>query len=500
MGFVRSGLFCIIAFACAASARGNGANADEKASRSSITSLIPADCIVAYFAKPYSPERVPSSQADEGEARPQFASILALLNVSGLVPDEGQVFADIAARLPLFGRYEHAAMLLDISSRVVDLEQSEDRSDDISLRLNNLQSAVIFRTGRENADVLQHMNQLVGRYTNKSVAKLKWEKAGSHAFQRLVDDRMYGWAVWEWGEIGDYFVLCFGQGSFERIASTYDGKTGALANDPWFVSATVKAEGVRAHAQWFIALKRLESRLSKVAGGRFARVVKELQAENITHDLWTVGREGRAMSWYRCYRRGDEDVVQVYSDPRRGQAHLRRIIPDSARHYAIIHVPTQWLVDNLPRAWVAAQSEGHIQKLTAAWERLEEETGIDIGRNLIDHLGENIVIHDFPAHPLNIPFALTIAIEITDRKAVATATDTLLSTWSRYLDQRAERKGTTLVRLYVKRDPDGIWFLQAGILGPAMKVTDRYLVISWSPPALREALKYIEGDGEKTAP
>ena len=135
--------------------------------------------------------------------------------------------------------------------------------------------------------------------------------------------------------------------------------------------------------------------------------------------------------------------------------------------------------------------------MTNAWKRLEQETGVDIGKNLFDHLGQNMVIFDYPPHPLEVPFALTIAIEINDRKAVTEAVDTLLATWGRYLDQRAERRGTTLVRLYVKHDPDGVWYLQAGILGPALKVTDKFVVISWSPPALREALKFIEPNVKK---
>ena len=73
------------------------------------------------------------------------------------------------------------------------------------------------------------------------------------------------------------------------------------------------------------------------------------------------------------------------------------------------------------------------------------------------------------------------------------AIDALLQVWGQYLDERAERKGTTLMRIQVKQADDTIWFLQAaGILGPALKVTDRYLVLSWSPQALREALTSIE--------
>ncbi len=72
------------------------------------------------------------------------------------------------------------------------------------------------------------------------------------------------------------------------------------------------------------------------------------------------------------------------------------------------------------------------------------------------------------------------------------ATDTLLAAWSKYLDQRAEQSGHQLLRVKVRHDADGLWYLQAGILGPAMKVTEGYIVFSWSPQALRDALAFIE--------
>ncbi|MCH7808821.1 MAG: hypothetical protein IIB60_06305 [Planctomycetes bacterium] len=37
----------------------------------------------------------------------------------------------------------------------------------------------------------------------------------------------------------------------------------------------------------------------------------------------------------------------------------------------------------------------------------------------------------------------------------------------------------------MKQDPDGIWFIHLGIQGPALMVTDRWLIISFSPQAVR---------------
>lgn len=470
-----------------------------------MTALVPADSLVVYMAKPYPLLAPPASQpADsqphDGARLASIASILTFLSAGGLLPDEGQVFADIAATLPLLGRYEHALVLLDVSSRLVETPDTENPGDtNISLRLNQLQTAIIFRTDGEQRLILDQLNRVIGRYTNQEVAKLTKEQSAGFTYQRLFDTRLIGWAVWEWGRLDDFFVISFGEGAFERIAKTYSRQNRSLSQDDWFKMATSRTKGDQAVAQWFIAFTRFKDRLGPVTAGRVAKVTEALQAEGMTHDLWTVGREGRALSWYRCYRRNGDDVIHRYSDPAHYAPGHRRIIPDAAELVAIVQVPTRWLVDNLPTAWLGAQSEGNADKWRRVWDRLEQETGLDINGNLIAHLGQSVVLFDYPPHPLRIPFALTVAIEIDDRKAVSMAAGALLEAWGRYLDERAERNQSTLMRVKVKRSEDGIWYLQAGILGPALKVTDHYLVISWSPEALRDALRYIDRPENKSA-
>jgi hypothetical protein len=401
---------------------------------------------------------------------------------------------DVAAALPLLGEFEHAIVLLDVSSKVVrrPTTQASTGPESVSLRLDQLQGAVILRAGGRQREVLELLNRVIGRYTNAEVASLERQSCAGFKFQQLADERLPGWAVWQWGRLDEFFVVTFGAGTFEEIARTYSRQTPNLGDDRWFASATVKTQGDRAFTQWFIALSKLEARLAPTAKGRQTRVFAALQADGMTHDLWTVGREGRALTWYRCYRRAEEDRLVKYSDPAAFPARHRRIVPDEAAHYAVIHVPVRWLVDNLPRAWVAAGSESRVQTWSRVWQRLEEETGIDIDGQLFSHLGEHIVIFDYPPHPLRVPFAWTVAFEIDDREPVEVALNAILSAWSRYLDERAMGQESSLVRVKVRHDRDGVWYLQAGILGPALKVVDGYVVVSWSPQALRDALKYIE--------
>ncbi len=474
----------------------------NRASERPLTDLIPADNLIVYTAKPYSElaEQTEPAGADRVKARSasSIAAILGVLNAGGMIPDEGQVFADIASALPLLGRFEHGLTLLGASSKIVRRpHETTGQPDHVSLRLKELQAAVIFRTREHHLAVVKHLDRIVGRYTSKDVARLTNEKIGRFTFQRLVDERLPGWAIWEWGRLDDFYVVCFGSGAFEKIISVYTKHKPSLSEDPWYKSAAAKTIGRRPVAQWFIGFDRVGRRLGEVAHDRSQRVLAALSAENLTRDHWAVGLEGRALSWSRCYRRNGKDVTHHYSNPTDYAPRHLKIVPPEARHFAIIEVPTRWLVDNLPSAWVAGQSRHHVQKWSRIWKSLEQKTGVDVRGNLIAHLGDHIVIFDYPPHPLDIPFALTIAIEIDDKKPVKMAIDALLQVWSQYLDERAERKGTTLMRIQVKQADDTIWFLQAaGILGPALKVTDRYLVLSWSPQALREALSFIESPSE----
>lgn len=466
-----------------------------------ITDFVPADALVMYTAKPYEflgepPQSGDAPAATQPEARPNVSltTIVSFLNAMGLIPSEGQVYADIVAALPLFGRFEHAVILLDASTEEVESKDSagEASSSGPILRLGKLQMALVFRTGDNARSVAEQINRVLQRYTNRNVARLSREKVGDHEYQRLTDDRMKDWAIWEWGKVGEFFIIGFGDGAFKKVLATGIGKLPAMSGDKWYQEASGKTRVQTGLAHWFIAFRRLRNQLGDAAEGRVARVTAALQADHLTHDLWCVGQEGRSLAVRRCYRHGETDTVRLYSDPQQFDPVHSAVVPPSARRVAILTVPTRWLVDNLPQAWLASQSEGNIRKWKVAWDRLETEKGIDISRHLIDNVGNTVILCDYPPHPLRIPFALTVAIEISNPRAVRAATDAMLDAWRQYLDDRAERNMTVLVRVYVRRDEDGVWYLQAGILGPAMKVTDRYLVISWSPQALRDALRYFE--------
>ena len=217
-----------------------------------IMDLVPADSLVVYAAKPYG--RLLPTTLPDGQPTLSIASIAAALNAAGLIPNEGQVFADIAGALPLFGQFEHAVVLLDVSSRVLEKKEATSQPVlvDLSLRLKSLQTAVIFRTGDQSSVVLDQLNRVISRYTNQTVAKLSSQKESGYVYQRLVDERLPGWAIWEWGRLDEFYVVCFGEGAFKKIARAHAGQVRRLGEDDWFRKAMSKTHGDEALIEWFL--------------------------------------------------------------------------------------------------------------------------------------------------------------------------------------------------------------------------------------------------------
>jgi hypothetical protein len=127
------------------------------------------------------------------------------------------------------------------------------------------------------------------------------------------------------------------------------------------------------------------------------------------------------------------------------------------------------------------------------------------------------VLHNDPPHPLQIPLAVTLLFEIKDEPATVRQTlDGLCRAWQKILetgwnDKKAESKsaaGQSASRpvkrpgqsgVSLVREDDGLWYIRfgtggpawLGLAGPAWTVTDRFIVASWSPMALREYLDKI---------
>ena len=122
---------------------------------------------------------------------------------------------------------------------------------------------------------------------------------------------------------------------------------------------------------------------------------------------------------------------------------------------------------------------------------MEQELGLETDADLLDHLGQYVILHTYPPHPFRVPFMFTALVAIDNPDSVRSAIDALMSAWQRHLAEKQARTGRSWFSLRVIRGQDGIWYLRAGLNGPAVGVADRWLVISYSPEAVRANLRFL---------
>jgi hypothetical protein len=300
------------------------------------------------------------------------------------------------------------------------------------------------------------------------------------------------------------------------------GPAARLSGERWFESAHRRADGPRANLEIYVDFAALRARIESIARTRWWTVLDALRARDVDRDLWSIGAEGRALTCRRCYQSRDGEQFRAYCEPPRPDDDAARVIPPAARRFAVLRGGAPWLFEHVPEAWVKARYFRQLRNVERWWRELQAELGIDVADQLLGRLGGELIVCDAPPHPLGIPFAVTVAAPVDDAAEARRVIDVLLEALSRRLDGSQERREdgsrepwddgsgegrdeslrqrprdglSGLLRVRLRRAEDGVWYLQAGILGPALCVTDRYLVASWSPQALREVRACFDAPG-----
>ncbi|HUW82781.1 MAG TPA: hypothetical protein VMZ31_08300 [Phycisphaerae bacterium] len=439
-------------------------------------SAIPADAMLVYFNRPSAAAR------QRVESAGKVTSVLTAAGALGVLSGQGQLMADIVSCFPVVGTHDFAVALLDITAFQPKPE---------TYRLDQLKLALIIHSKGENDPITAHLRRMLSRYTNNSVAALEDVSVGSDKFQRLVDSRVAKWGVVGFGPLDDFYVVTLGREAHEKVIAAYRGKTPSLAQDAWFVSAHRQTGGPDANIEWFVNFEQFRSRLSEVMKGRPEAVIRELGFAEVRRTLWAARPMGTARAWFGMYLQPEGDRLVKLSDPDTFPARHKAVIPAGATH-AIMRLDVAQFATTIARAYLAGRSPKNAEALRDGYQKLQEKLGLDVSADLLAHLGPHVIIHDYPPHPLNVPLLRSFLIETDDPQRVRAAVDALLAEWDAHFVRQAEGVENPLILPRVVRDPDGIWYLQVGIVGPAVAITDRYVVVSWSPAAVRAILKFIE--------
>jgi len=454
----------------------------------SLMHILPADALIAYAGVP------PQNDDDRNGGVSRLLALADGARALGLLPDSGRIFADIGSAFPLLGTYPHALALLDISTKQVGPE---------SHRLASLQAVLILRTGENTDPVVRRIERFLLAYTNDQVSRIvpvqqEMRDAQSGAtftlsYHRLTDSRWPTWIAVEWGRVGDLYVIGVGQGAWPRCARAILGEAPSLGRNAWFERAFADCRGADARIHVYLNAAGVTDRLDESTGGVSSRVWTELGMAAVERRYWTADQTDRAVNIFQASQTdGQYSFVQLTS-PTSNAGDARATIPDQAERYAIVRLNAGRTIDSLVRAYLSARSPDVRAMIADWWVDFQSRAGVDARNELLDPIGDTAVLHTWPPHPLGLSILSTMLFEIRgDPIAFRKALDALLETPSLPTTQPASRPTRSPFSSGWRKTHDGIWYYQRGmvvILG--MAVAERWLVVSFSPEAVRDNFRVL---------
>ncbi len=462
--------------------------------------------MVAYFGRP-SPEMLTTGV---GGTADQLASWLITLKGMGLIPHDGRIAADVIGTVPILWRRPHTAMLLDISSKEIKPGV---------FRLEQLQAAMVIESRGIETAVDRRIRDLLATYTDADHGTITPRQVHGVTCNRLVDDRLPAWAAAEWGQVAEQFVLSFGAGAFERVVDVLQGRKLSLGDNQWFKSAHARAKGSHSGLELYADLARLRRRLEAKIQDRPAAVLKALNLQEAEQIVWTTGHDERAIrSLVVAQARSGEDVFIRLAGRENASPEVAALIPEEASSYFVLRTPLGPLVRTLRQGYMESQSEGQQRAVHGLWERVQRQYGFDSETEVLDQLGDHFIVHTWPPHPLKLPLLWTVWIQVSgDWRATAHAVDGMMTAWQDALNEDdalpselatgsssntrpAPRKPVFRLAPQVKRGADGVWTCQLGLANPSLAVTKGWIVLAWSPEAVRANLQHLQAGTTSTAP
>lgn len=458
-----------------------------------LPACIPDDVMAVYFGRP-SPEIATRPQTQGGVS---LSTWLFSLKQMGVIPQEGRVIADIAGTIPMLGSRPHAVTLLDIT--VYELKPEV-------YRLEQLKAGLIVDVGEMGDDFDRRIRDLLLTYTRKTHNEIENRNADGVRYFRLVDDRLPEWAVAEWGRAGKLLIVGYGRGAFEKLLATVRHKNKSLLQDDWFAWAYERCHGQVSGIALYVDPTRINERLGPITEDRPAEVLQALKLQDAQRIFWTISSEGRALrSEGAALTVEDERLYGLLSGPELIADEVRTTIPPQADQYAAFRMPLAEFFRNGREAYLQSKPSEFREMADRVWAEWENDYRFDAERGLINQLGEHLIFHTFPRHPLRLPLICTIWIETTDdTETIRRTVDAMMQLWQRRLQRPPETQpnpaqavGGLRPRIY--QSSDSIWYMQLGVLGPSLAVTDGWIVISFSPYAVRQNVEYLQDLAPVTA-
>ena len=440
-----------------------------------LTEAVPADALAVYLSS--GPDHT-----DNADGNWSAIGVLAFLadqaSRKGLlakIDSTCRLWLDVFTSWSVVSEQPAALVLLDITGK-----QRTDGGHELA----GLRAAVILHTRGHNERIERRIQYWLTVHTNDEHSKLTVQSHDGGTTFRLRDRRLPSWATFSWGAVGEYYILAVGSDAHRSVTEVLAGRAKSLARDPWFAASLDRVRHARPRSAWYVRAEKLGRRGDPQLARKIDNVQKALDLGGAQRGLWTVSRKGRSIEISSAVRRNGDDEAGVLASDSLLHGVDRTIIPDDASGFAVLDVDPSALVARVRDAYLAAKSPPAQESARAFWHEVEVQSGLSIEADILPLLRGPVVIHDSPRHPLRLPLALTILVPVReDPAALRVRLDRLLSVGQHALGDSGA--------LRLIRDQDDVWYLDFGLAGPAVLVTDRWLILSFSPSAVRQNAKHL---------
>lgn len=491
LGVLASGVARGLLIAAAVCVSVGAARAESPTTSKDVTDLarlVPKDALTVYWG------RYDAAMAVANETVVRMLRWVELARQLKLIPKPYRTISDIAGTLPLLGKYDHAVALLDVSSRSLPGGGS---------RLAMLEVAIILHTEGDNEPVVNRIRRLLSNYTDKQFGKINVIDHDGTKSYRLADARLPGWATWHWGPVGDCYVIGIGPKAFEKVFAAWRDADKSILADAWFTQARQRCQGPRAMIEWLVNYEAIRKRLEPVVKGRPENVMRALAGGDIQRGFATLRMDDRYLIVRMVNRFEGKDFFRVLSDPSNLPTERLSDVPADAS-CAIVKLDLAEWIGRVRDAYLASMIPSQATMWQGAFADLEERNNIRFKTHFFDRLGDHLIVHTWPRHPLDLPMTFTLMFEIDDEVMVQDAVDVVMGAWQDLQRRATTRRATTAstnedgggdsedwFRFPIGREPDGMWYIQAGLVRPAVAVAHGYLIVSWSPEAVRENIRWL---------
>jgi len=449
-----------------------GFSASSSAVPPELVQAVPHDVTAAYFWQ--------GSLKEQGATGGQGVSELAAVVIDGALRIGALSMVDPALRAWIDG-VAAGVVASRFPAVVVLFDTRVERTKRGGHQYADLHAALVMLTRKNNEDVERRIRHLLTSYTNQEETTLETRKEHGRVRFALHDRRLPEWTRFEWGAVGDYYLVSVGVGSFDRVIGALAHRGTSLAHSPWVKRAARKLSLTRSAIALYLRPGSLVLDADTEFRDQLDRARRALRLMGTQRSLVTLRRQNRIITVQVINDRGNRDEFQTLAGGDWARKVEPKLVPFEATRFTVIPWNAPALLHAVQNTVLALRSPRNQARLRRFWRTVETESGVSFERDIAARLGDLLIIHNAPRHPLNLPLAWTYVMPIRGESApVRERLDTVLTY------ARDHTVPDAIFRL--RRDPDGVWYLFAGLTGPALGVGKHDVVLSFSPTAVRDYL------------